>query len=133
MPATATKSLVDRYTAAFPGSKKRFEEAKQIFPCGVTHDTRMMDPFPVYITHAKGAHKWDVDGHKLIDYFVGHGSHILGHSPGRCGEGGAGADGEGHAPRRVPRPGNRVGQARPEARSRRPSACGSPAAAPRRR
>ena len=41
----------------------------------------MMEPFPVYITHAKGAHKWDVDGHKFTDYFVGHGSHILGHSP----------------------------------------------------
>ena len=81
MPATAAQSLVDRYTAAFPGSKKRFEEAKQIFPCGVTHDTRMMEPFPVYISHAKGAYKWDVDGHKLIDYFVGHGSHILGHCP----------------------------------------------------
>ena len=81
MPATAVHSLAERYTAAFPGSKKRFEEARKVFPCGVTHDTRMMDPFPIYISHAKGAHKWDVDGHKLTDYFVGHGSHILGHSP----------------------------------------------------
>jgi glutamate-1-semialdehyde 2,1-aminomutase len=81
MPATATTSLVDQYTAAFPGSKKRFEQAKGIFPTGVTHDTRMMEPFPIYISHAKGAHKWDVDGHKLTDYFVGHGSHILGHCP----------------------------------------------------
>jgi glutamate-1-semialdehyde 2,1-aminomutase len=81
MPATVSQQLVDRYTAAFPGSKKRFEKAQRIFPCGVTHDTRMMEPFPVYVTHAKGAHKWDVDGHQLTDYFVGHGSHILGHSP----------------------------------------------------
>jgi glutamate-1-semialdehyde 2,1-aminomutase len=81
MPQTATQSLVARYTAAFPGSKKRFEEAKGIFPCGVTHDARMMEPFPVYISHAKGAYKWDVDGHKLTDYFVGHGSHLLGHGP----------------------------------------------------
>jgi glutamate-1-semialdehyde 2,1-aminomutase len=78
--ATAPK-LVDRYTAAFPGSKRRFDEARSVFPCGVTHDTRMMDPFPVYVTHAQGSMKWDVDGHELIDYFVGHGSHILGHSP----------------------------------------------------
>ncbi len=68
-------------TAAFAGSKQRFETAKGLFPCGVTHDARMMEPFPVYITHAKGAHKWDVDGHKLTDYFVGHGSHLLGHCP----------------------------------------------------
>src|SRR5438874_7365854 len=81
MATAATVPLVDRYTAAFAGSKKRFEVAKTLFPCGVTHDTRMMDPFPPYVTHAKGAYKWDVDGHSLIDYFVGHGSLILGHSP----------------------------------------------------
>ena len=81
---TATRpavSLVDRYTAAFPGSKRRFEVAKTLFPTGVTHDTRMMEPFPVYVTRAKGAYKWDVDGHKLVDYFVGHGALLLGHSP----------------------------------------------------
>jgi glutamate-1-semialdehyde 2,1-aminomutase len=81
MPATATRPLADRYAAAFPGSKARFETAKQLFPTGVTHDTRMMDPFPVYVSHASGAHKWDVDGHKLVDYFVGHGALLLGHSP----------------------------------------------------
>jgi len=77
----ATPSLVERYTAAFPGSRERFEQAKRIFPAGVTHDTRMMEPFPVYVSHAKGAYKWDVDGHRLVDYFVGHGSHLLGHCP----------------------------------------------------
>src|SRR5262249_54019876 len=81
IPATSTRTLVDRYTAEFAGSKQRFETAKGLFPCGVTHDARMMEPFPVYITHAKGSHKWDVDGHKLTDYFVGHGSHLLGHCP----------------------------------------------------
>ena len=81
MPVTSAPPLVDRYSRAFPGSRKRFEEARKIFPCGVTHDTRMMEPFPVYVTHAKGAHKWDVDGHTLTDYFMGHGSNILGHSP----------------------------------------------------
>jgi glutamate-1-semialdehyde 2,1-aminomutase len=82
MSATATAPrLVDRYTAAFPNSKARFEAARAVFPCGVTHDTRMMEPFPVYVDRAKGSHKWDVDGHELIDYFVGHGSHLLGHCP----------------------------------------------------
>lgn len=81
MSATAARPLVDRYSAAFAGSKARFETAKGLFPTGVTHDARMMDPFPVYISRAKGAHKWDVDGHELVDYFVGHGSHLLGHCP----------------------------------------------------
>jgi glutamate-1-semialdehyde 2,1-aminomutase len=82
MSAVASRpSLADRYTAAFPTSKERFEVAKGLFPCGVTHDTRMMEPFPVYIDRARGSKKWDLDGHELIDYFVGHGSHILGHCP----------------------------------------------------
>ncbi len=73
-------TLAERYTAAFPGSRARFAQARELFPCGVTHDTRMMDPFPVYVSHALGSKKWSVDGQELIDYFVGHGSHILGHS-----------------------------------------------------
>lgn len=74
-------TLAERYTAAFPGSRDRFQQARELFPCGVTHDTRMMDPFPVYVSHAQGSKKWSVDGQELIDYFVGHGSHILGHCP----------------------------------------------------
>ena len=74
-------TLAERYAAAFPGSRQRFERARELFPCGVTHDTRMMDPFPVYVSHAAGSKKWSVDGQELIDYFVGHGSHLLGHSP----------------------------------------------------
>ncbi|QEL17176.1 aspartate aminotransferase family protein [Limnoglobus roseus] len=73
-------SLVQQYKQAFAKSQERFEVAKTLFPTGVTHDTRMMEPFPPYVSHAKGAKKWSVEGHELIDYFVGHGSHILGHS-----------------------------------------------------
>jgi len=74
-------TLAERYTTTFPGSKNRFEQAKQLFPTGVTHDGRMMQPFPVYVERALGSKKWAVDGHELIDYFVGHGSHLLGHCP----------------------------------------------------
>ncbi len=74
-------SLVERYTAAFPRSRELFARARELFPCGVTHDTRMMEPFPVYVSHAAGAYKWAVDGPRLVDYFVGHGALLLGHSP----------------------------------------------------
>lgn len=74
-------TLVEQYKQAFAKSQERFQVAKTLFPCGVTHDTRMMDPFPIYVSHAKGSKKWSVEGHELLDYFVGHGSHILGHSP----------------------------------------------------
>ena len=82
MPATLTRpSVTERYTAEFPTSRKLYEQAKAVFPGGVTHDLRYLEPFPVYIDRAKGSHKWDVDGHELIDYFSGHGALLLGHSP----------------------------------------------------
>ncbi|MFW6174915.1 MAG: aspartate aminotransferase family protein, partial [Chloroflexota bacterium] len=48
------------------------------FPEGVTHRARNMAPFPVYMTHGKGSHKWDVDGNEYVEYNTGHGSMILG-------------------------------------------------------
>jgi glutamate-1-semialdehyde 2,1-aminomutase len=78
--ASVTK-LAERYCQEFSGSERLFREARGLFPAGVTHDARMMEPFPIYIERAKGSKKWDVDGHELIDYFVGHGALLLGHSP----------------------------------------------------
>lgn len=74
-------TIVEQYTAAFPKSQARHAVAKTLLPNGVTHDLRLLDPFPPYVDRAKGSKKWDIDGHELIDFFNGHGSHILGHSP----------------------------------------------------
>src|SRR5438445_2438858 len=56
-----------------------FRQALDVFPSGVTHDSRYMRPFPIYVTHAQGSHKWDVDGNEYVDYFGGHGALMLGH------------------------------------------------------
>src|SRR5260370_42446416 len=81
MSPTAAKqqSLVERYRAAFPRSQELPRRGKAIFPNGVTHDIRHMEPFPIYVERADGARKWDVDGHELIDYWAGHGALLLGH------------------------------------------------------
>src|SRR5262245_37947048 len=73
-------TLLDRYRAEFAGSARRYEQARQVFPAGVTHDLRYMEPFPVYIDRQCGSRKWDVDGHELVDYWSGHGAMLLGHS-----------------------------------------------------
>ena len=73
-------TILEEYIQKHPGSASRYQEAKEIFAGGVTHDTRYMTPFPLYITHAQGPRKWDVDGNELIDYVSGHGALILGHS-----------------------------------------------------
>jgi glutamate-1-semialdehyde 2,1-aminomutase len=72
--------LIERYHAEFPNSCRRYERARQVFPAGVTHDLRYLEPFPIYVDRQKGSHKWDVDGHELIDYWSGHGAMLLGHS-----------------------------------------------------
>src|SRR5437764_13191385 len=80
-PATAARrSLAERFAAEFPRSRQLYEQARGVFPSGVTHDLRYLEPFPIYVERALGAHKWAVDGQELIDYWCGHGAILLGHS-----------------------------------------------------
>jgi glutamate-1-semialdehyde 2,1-aminomutase len=72
-------SLTERYAAAFPRLRRLHEQARGVFPDGVTHDLGHLEPFPVYIDRARGARTWDVDGHELIDCWAGHGALLLGH------------------------------------------------------
>jgi len=80
MSQTVLAGLETQYRSRFPSSAKLFEQGKNVFPNGVTHDSRYMQPFPVYIDRAEGARKWDRDGNEFIDYWMGHGSLLLGHS-----------------------------------------------------
>jgi glutamate-1-semialdehyde 2,1-aminomutase len=80
MPATATARLLDLYRNTYSQSEELSRRAKAIFPSGVTHDGRYLEPFPVFIDHAAGSKKYSVEGHAIIDYWVGHGALLLGHS-----------------------------------------------------
>ncbi len=75
------QKMAEEYIKAHPGSQKLHARAEKFFPAnGATHTARVLDPFRPYITHAKGSRKWDVDGKEYIDYVMGHGSLVLGHS-----------------------------------------------------
>ncbi len=53
-----------------------------VIPGGVNSNVRLRGfPTPLTFTHGSGSHIWDVDGNKYIDYAMGMGPHILGHSP----------------------------------------------------
>ncbi len=80
MSQTLTRTLDTLYREKFPASSKLFEQGKMLFPDGVTHDGRFLKPFPVYIERAAGSKKYDPDGNEIIDYWMGHGSLLLGHS-----------------------------------------------------
>ncbi len=73
-------SILERYEAQHPGSRRLAARAGRLFPTGVTHDLRAFSPFPLYVERAEGARKWDVDGHELVDYIGGHGALLLGHN-----------------------------------------------------
>ena len=67
------------YEKRFPKSKALFDQASGKLSRGVTHDAWFMRPFPLYIDHSQGSHKWDADGYEYVDYIGGHGALLLGH------------------------------------------------------
>jgi glutamate-1-semialdehyde 2,1-aminomutase len=78
--ADSNSRIVAAWRARTPGSADLAREAAALFPSGITHDGRMQDPYGPYIARASGAHKWDVDGNRYVDFFGGHGALILGHA-----------------------------------------------------
>lgn len=58
-----------------------FEIAARSLPMGVSSNYRYWGSLKtLYIERGKGAHLWDVDGNRYIDYRMGYGPAILGHS-----------------------------------------------------
>ncbi|HVC92454.1 MAG TPA: aspartate aminotransferase family protein [Pirellulales bacterium] len=76
----ADSPIVAAYRRRTPNSAKLAERAADVFPGGVTHDGRMLQPYPIYVERAAGSRKWDVDGHEYVDYMGGHGALLLGHN-----------------------------------------------------
>ena len=75
-----TPTIATEYPARFPGSMALWERARQLIPSGINHDVRRVVPFPLYMDHAQGCRKWDVDGNEFLDLCTGHGALLLGHS-----------------------------------------------------
>ena len=61
-----------------PNSAALAQDAATLFPSGITHDGRLVDPYGPYVERAQGGHKWDVDGNRYVDFYGGHGALILG-------------------------------------------------------
>ncbi len=64
-------------------SSELFERAKQSIPGGVNSPVRAFKSVggtPVFMSHAKGAYLFDVDGKRYIDYINSWGPMILGHA-----------------------------------------------------
>ena len=78
-------SLIARYNARTPGSKRQTQETR----------ARLSDPrtvssfrqywkeavYPVVVERSAGARLWDIDGNEYVDLTMGFGTNLLGHSP----------------------------------------------------
>lgn len=74
-------TIEERYAQKFAKSVDWYKRGQSLFAGGITHQTRFTSPFPAYIDYAEGPFKYDVDGNQIIDYVMGNGSLIMGHSP----------------------------------------------------
>lgn len=72
---------LETYAEQRPKGKELYGLAKKCIAGGVGHDLRHSPPFPLYIEHASGSRKWDVDGNEFIDYGMGNAALLLGHAP----------------------------------------------------
>ncbi|WP_078579640.1 glutamate-1-semialdehyde 2,1-aminomutase [Salipaludibacillus agaradhaerens] len=67
----------------FNRSVDAFKKAKKLMPGGVNSPVRAfksVDMDPVYMEKGKGAHIWDLDGNKYIDYVLSWGPLVHGHA-----------------------------------------------------
>ena len=66
----------------FDQSKRRLASFAKYLPGGVNSNFRMgISPTPLVFERAEGPYLYDVDGNRLIDYYLGMGPIILGHNP----------------------------------------------------
>jgi len=62
-------------------SQRLHEKAQDVFPGGVSHNIRQIDPYPIYIERSDDQHLIDVDGNPYVDFWNNHGASLLGHAP----------------------------------------------------
>lgn len=74
-------------------SMELYKEAQAVLPAGVSSNARVWRavcptymPCSIFVAKARGSHLWDVDGNEYIDYRMGFGPVILGHSDPRIHE-----------------------------------------------
>ena len=81
------KSLMEREQKRFvderPKSKALFERGKKSLLSGVPMNwmVKWAGAFPPFVREAQGAHFYDIDGHRYVDFCLGDTGAMTGHSP----------------------------------------------------
>lgn len=67
---------------SYAGSEAYLAEASQLIAGGVNSNVRLAGtPVPLCFARGAGAHLYDIDGNRFVDYMLGMGPAILGHAP----------------------------------------------------
>jgi glutamate-1-semialdehyde 2,1-aminomutase len=68
------------YRDRTPRSAELHERARQALPLGVASTFQAYDPYPIFMTDARGSRIWDADGNEYIDFDMAFGVLAAGHS-----------------------------------------------------
>jgi glutamate-1-semialdehyde 2,1-aminomutase len=68
------------YRARTANSRSLLERAKRSLPMGVASSFQVYDPYPTFMSEARGSRIWDADGNEYIDFDMAFGVLAAGHS-----------------------------------------------------
>src|SRR5918992_3061703 len=68
------------YRARTPRSAELHERARKALPLGVASSFQAYDPYPLFMTDARGSRIWDADGNEYVDFDMAFGVLAAGHS-----------------------------------------------------
>ena len=74
------EAAYNEYSRRTPRSKELWERARRWSPLGVHSNYRFLDPYPFYVSRAKGVTLWDADGNEFLDFNMAFGSLQSGHA-----------------------------------------------------
>src|SRR5438552_13055781 len=78
------EEIVAREEAEFrkrtPGSQKIHKRAESSLPMGVSSSFQAILPYPLFVDRVEGSRIWDIDGNEYVDFHLGFGSLLVGHS-----------------------------------------------------
>ena len=71
-----TQSVEDRFRAASPRSRERFERVRLLM-AGAAKGAYFYPPYPLTMERGEGCHLYDLDGRRFVDFACHHTSQIL--------------------------------------------------------
>src|SRR5438105_6541061 len=73
------KKEIEIFEKRTRGSHAAHQKAMPYMPLGVSSNFRSYEPYPLFISKAKGGKVWDLDGHEYLDFNLCFGALMAGH------------------------------------------------------